>query len=87
VRGRFATQSACDGFENSVHVRHHVVIPKAQDAIIMFVQPLVAQSVVGIISVLAAIKFNNQSLLTTGEVDDVPANGLLPHKFSAFNRT
>ena len=61
-------------------VPHHVIVPVAQDAIVMIAKPLVTNGVAFARRVLSAVDFNNQALLPADQIDDVRTNGFLTHE-------
>jgi len=81
VRGRIGIQSGCYSFQHAIHVADDVVIPESKDSIVVFAKPLITHTIANAIRVLAAIKFDYQSLLATNEVNDVTTHRLLKDEF------
>ena len=68
----------------TLHLQHHLVIPKPQQAIALSAQPCIPTSVVAYLRVmLPAVEFNDQSLLHADKIDDVAAYGFLSLEFNA----
>lgn len=69
--------------QNPVYVSEHVVIPKSQNEESLIAKPPITSFVIiCLLSVLSAIKFDNQSLLQAYEIDDVASQRLLATKFA-----
>jgi hypothetical protein len=79
-------QSAGDCLQYPVDVLHHVVVPEAQDAIVAFAKPLIANRVAFARRVPPAIDFNDQASLATDKVDDIGTYGFLPNEFHSAER-
>jgi hypothetical protein len=71
--------------QHAVDISNHVVVPKAQDAVAMLDQPLIACGVALVGGVLSTIDFNDQPALAADEVDNERSHWLLADEFLAVN--
>jgi hypothetical protein len=69
--------------ENPVQIFDDIVVPDADHAITEGAKRAVAMPVFGAFRVLAAVELDNQSPLTTNEVDVVAIDRLLASEFEA----
>ena len=72
-----------DGFQNRLQIVGNIVVPYPQDAKSLSGQPGITHAVAGIGIVLPAIRFDDQPLAETNEINDVSANDLLTAEFEA----
>jgi hypothetical protein len=82
VRGRFHLQSGSDCFENAFRIADYIVVPKSQDPIVAFVQPLVPRFIDLACKMLPAVDFDNKATLAAYEIDNVAPDRLLSHEFA-----
>ena len=87
VRGRVGGEGIGYSLQDAIHIARYLMIPETQDAVVVFVQPLIPHDVPFAVRVLAAIDFDDQLFLTANKIHDKAAEGLLAHKFVAFYRT
>jgi hypothetical protein len=85
VRGTLRRQSVRNRLQNTVDILEYLVVPKSQYTIILASEPLVTYRISFADAVLPAIEFDDQSLLTAYEVDDVSADWFLTDEFVARN--
>jgi hypothetical protein len=69
------------------HVDQHIVVPEAQDAVIMLSEPFVANYISQTIGMLSAVDLNNQTRLAADEIDSVGSDWLLPDKLMSAEPT
>jgi hypothetical protein len=86
VRGRNLLQSARYCLQHTIHIAHDVVIPETQHAIIVLTKPPVSYNVALTFSMLPTIDFENQSLLSADEINNITSNRLLPHELVSADR-
>jgi hypothetical protein len=77
VRGSLRERGR-DGFKYARHVAQHVVIPEAQNTVVVVDEPLVPDHVARIIGVLASIELNNETTFAANQIDRVWTDWLLP---------
>ena len=75
-----------NSFQNAGDIAQDIVVPETQNPIIVIGKPLVADHVVGVVSMLPAIDLNDQTSFAAYKVNRVWANRLLPNKFVTVER-
>ena len=71
-------QRDANSLKHSLYFSQHVIIPKPDYSESSRLQPLSALTViVGLFLMLSTVKLNDQSLLVTEKINDVPAYGFL----------
>jgi hypothetical protein len=75
-----------DCLQHPVDILEDLIVPKAQDAIVVIAKPLVANGVASAFCVLPAINLNDQALLAAHQVHSVGTNGLLANEFHSAER-
>jgi hypothetical protein len=83
VSGRCRRHGREDRFPNAFEIFQHLIIPEAQNAIAVIRQPLIADGVAFVISVLTSVDFDHQPPLSANEIDNVRTNRLLANKFES----
>jgi hypothetical protein len=85
VRGAIRERSR-NGFQNSLDIAHDIIIPEAQNLIVVTGEPLITDHVMPAVGVLPAIHLNDESGFAANEVDGVWADRFLPNKFVTVER-
>jgi hypothetical protein len=87
VGGSRRKRCLADGFDVTIRLLQHIVIPEAQDAEAFRLQPSVTASIPLRLCfrVLRAIRFDNELRSVAHEVHDVDANRLLASERKAFH--
>jgi hypothetical protein len=86
VRGTLHADGGCDDLQNAVHIFQNIMIPETQDAVVVLIQPSIADTICFAVSVLSAIDLDNYSRFPAQEIDDVATDRLLANKLSIFDR-
>jgi hypothetical protein len=81
VRGRRRRRCGEDHIPNAFDISKYFIIPETQHTIAMIGEPSIADDVAFVGRVLAAIDFDDKPLFATHKVNDIGADGLLPHEF------
>jgi hypothetical protein len=76
VRGSIRKRSR-DCLKHASHVAENVVVSETHDTIIVLGEPFVANHILRVVSVLAAVDFNDQTRVAAYEIDGVRANRFL----------
>jgi hypothetical protein len=76
-----------DGFKNARHISQHVVVPEAQNPVIVIGKPFVANRIARAVSMLTAVDFNNKAVLAANQVDCVRTDRLLSNKLVSIEAT
>jgi hypothetical protein len=79
-------QSVSDCLQNPIDILDHIIVPEAQNSIVMIAKPLVANGVASAFGVLTTVNFNDQALLPANQVYDVGTNRLLANEFHSAER-
>ncbi len=87
VRGRIGGEGIGYGLQHAIHIARYLMIPETQDAVAVFVQPLIPHDVPFAVRVLAAIDFDDQPFLAANKIDNIATERLLAHKPVTFDRT
>jgi hypothetical protein len=77
----------CYFCHDTLDISQYIIVPKSDNMVASSFNPVSSLRihVVNIcLSALAAIKFDNQFLIRTNEVNNIIANGLLPSEFPAI---
>jgi hypothetical protein len=85
VRGTIRERGR-NSFENSRDIAQNIVIPEAQNLIVVISEPLVAGHVILVVSMLPAIHLNNERAFAANKVDGVWTDRFLPNKFVTTER-
>jgi hypothetical protein len=86
VRGTIRERSRYR-FQNAGDIAQDIVVPEAQNPIVMIGKPLVAHHVMPVVSMLPTIHLNDETGFTANKVDGVRADRFLPNKFMTAERT
>jgi hypothetical protein len=77
VRGSLRKRGR-DCFENARHIAQHIIVPEPQNTVVVIDKPFVANHIARIFRVLASIHLDNQTTVTTDQVNRVRSDRLLP---------
>jgi hypothetical protein len=85
VRGTIRERSR-DRFQNARDIAQDIVIPETQNPVVVAGQPLIADHVMRVVSVLPAIHLNNETGFATNKVHGIWADRFLPNKYVTIER-
>jgi hypothetical protein len=85
VRGAIRERGR-NGFQNSSDIAQDLIIPETQDSKVVTGEPLIADHVMRVVSVLPAIHLNDEASFAANKVDGVWADRFLPNKFVTVER-
>jgi hypothetical protein len=80
VRGALRKRGR-DGFKNARHISQHVVVPEAQNSVIMIDMPFVADRIARAVNMLPAVHLHNKTTFAANQIDRVWTDRLLPNEF------
>lgn len=82
MKGRVIPAGFQDSFQDPLWIVEHIIVPKSQDPISLFLQPLIPRLVFFVLQgMLAAVTFNNDAFLKADEVNDKWTDGGLTSEF------
>ena len=81
--GRFGTQFFLDCLDHTLGIQENIVVPEAQHAPSVFLEPGCTRLIVRTLSMLAAIELNDELVRDADEIGNEWADGLLAAKFVA----
>jgi len=87
VRGTLRLQFVGDRLQNPVHVPQYIIVPEAQHAQRTVREPPISHDVALICGVLTTIDLNHKTSFAANEVDNIRADGFLPHELEPVDRT
>jgi len=85
VRGTIRERGR-NGFQNARDIAQDLIIPETQNSIFVTGEPLIADHVMPVVGVLAAIHLNDEAGFAANEIDGVWADRFLPNKFVTVER-
>jgi hypothetical protein len=83
LRGFQGFQDSADFLEDGLDVFEDFVVPESQDGVALTRKPFVSDGVVGVVVVLAAVGFDDDSGVVADEIGDVASDGVLSSEFHA----
>ena len=76
-----------DGFKNARHISQHVVVPEAQNPVIVIGKPFVAKRIPRAVSMLPAVNLDNEAVFAANQIRCVRADRLLFNKLVSIEAT
>jgi hypothetical protein len=74
-----------EGCQNALDISQHVVVPKSENGIALFLQPLRSRGIArNSLCMLPAVDLDNEARLFTQEIDDKSAHRDLPAKLGSL---
>jgi hypothetical protein len=83
LRGFQGFQDSADFLEDGLDIFENFVVPESQDGVALAREPFVSNDVVGVVEVLAAVGFDDDSGVVADKIWDVTSDGVLSSEFHA----